>query len=168
MLDGIRVQRGPLPDLLRSYFQASDGVFREWVLNQRRSRNPKGGRDVLLAAVFDYSLIGHGHAQAGAQLPIHCGWTVAQHTLETLLQLRTSGSSLLLVQHLLSEIMEFALSPLLASQLVLALRMAALFHAMGKVFDAASIRMTLLNCCILNSRLPSSKFPRLEGLFGEI
>lgn len=61
--------------------QASDAMFREWLLNQSRSRHPYGGRDTYLRSVLDLTLYREmGEAQfTGQQKITHGGWMLDQH-----------------------------------------------------------------------------------------
>jgi hypothetical protein len=126
-------------------------MFREWVLNQKRSRRPKGGQDPVLASLFDYSLM-RGldgcilHEQCGLQSPMHCGWSVSQHTFESLLQLSTSGMLTCDISvAYLSGVSIFSLPTLKQKHLVLALRLTVLFHAMGKLIDPYHFGMAVFS-----------------------
>lgn len=63
---------------------ASDGVFRNWVANQTRSRRPVGGRDPYLQHALD--------CQSGiGQKPSHQGWALDLHVIHVLLTLETDA-----------------------------------------------------------------------------
>lgn len=69
-------------------FTADDPSFREWFLNQTRSRNPVGGRDEYVAHAL--------RAYAGKQAEtgyaqLHWGWDIERHVRELMLALSTEG-----------------------------------------------------------------------------
>eukprot|EP01125_Pyxidicula_operculata_P004761 TRINITY_DN1779_c0_g1_i1.p1 TRINITY_DN1779_c0_g1~~TRINITY_DN1779_c0_g1_i1.p1 ORF type:complete len:678 (-),score=87.78 TRINITY_DN1779_c0_g1_i1:487-2244(-) len=75
------------------FYRCPDNEFKEWILNQTRSRNPKGGKDQFLHTVLSLKFLGSYPDKClntiQIQKPIHSGWTVIQHIKESLLQLET-------------------------------------------------------------------------------
>lgn len=116
--------RRPLPErgeLLTLAREADDATFGGWVLEQIHHHRPLGGRDALLHAVLDGSRFASTlRAQRHALGPMHQGFTLGRHLAQSLLELRTNE---LLADH----------APARREELRLALRLALLFHDVGKL-----------------------------------
>lgn len=116
--------RRPIPErgeLLTLAREADDATFGCWVLEQIHHHRPLGGRDPLLHAVLDGSLFSSTlRTPLHALGPMHQGFTLGRHLAQALLELRTDA---LLEPH----------TPGRREELRLALRLAMLFHDVGKL-----------------------------------
>lgn len=72
-------------------FNTDDAMFREWFLNQTRSRYPYGGKDTYLSSILDYSRFAGmpGVKNDGFQKVTHGGWQLDQHMISSTLQVET-------------------------------------------------------------------------------
>ncbi len=81
------------PEKFNTWFEyiaacEDDAVFREWFLNQTRSRKPIGGKDVDVHRAMDLAK-SERHVHRGDQKVTHMGLPLYKHTQEAVLQLST-------------------------------------------------------------------------------
>ena len=101
-----------------------DGEFKEWLVNQRRSRRPIGGKDPYLEQILSYRLFDsylHGNKKPQQKLT-HQGWELSMHLLETSYQLDTD--------HVIGLVDETK-----QDSLRMVMRMGMLFHDVGKIVN---------------------------------
>lgn len=104
---------------------ATDNEFREWLLNQVRSRNPIGGGDETLQTLFSYEQFDAFTKNSkldGEQKVTHQGWQLEMHLKEATFQLQTDGVAA-------------RLSEPEASKVRFAMRVALLYHDVGKLLN---------------------------------
>ncbi len=107
-------------------YEAKDSMFREWLLNQTRSRKPFGGKDSYLASVLDYSIYQNMSLKyKGQQKANHCGWLLAQHNVAATLSLQTDSTFSLLRKDNVAY----------AKQVRAGLRLGVLHHDIGKLMS---------------------------------
>lgn len=103
--------------------EAEDAVFREWFLDQVHHHLPVGGADGWLRGVLDGSVFGlKAEACTDAQSPMHQGWGLSRHLAASVLALETDA----LCRSIPSG------APLSLENLRLSMRLAMLFHDVGK------------------------------------
>ncbi len=111
--------------------QGTDAEFREWLLNQTRSRTPVGGKDKELADVLSFVDENEQRQlaiQKQEQKATHLGFTLGKHLVEATLQLSTDQ----IVDELAAKYPELAGKK---NSLRVSLRIAMLFHDFGKLHN---------------------------------
>jgi adenylate kinase family enzyme len=108
---------------------ATDAEFREWLLNQVRSRTPIGGKDPTLVTLFNYEQFENFTKNSkleGQQKVTHQGWELDMHLKEATFQLVTDEVAAKINNTSSSED---------AQKLRLATRLAMLYHDGGKLLN---------------------------------
>lgn len=103
--------------------ELGDDQFREWLLNQIRSRNPKGGADQYLKSVFDLAKSGRNQEQKET----HLGHALHKHLQESMMQLATDELCLKLTQR--------GYQPDQLKSIRASLRLSMLWHDSGKMHN---------------------------------
>jgi len=106
--------------------ESLDDEFKEWLVNQCRSRRPIGGKDSYLEQLLSYEFFDSYLQERGNNKPqqklTHQGWELSLHLLETSYQLETDH-----VVKLVDASKQ--------NSLRMAMRMGMLFHDVGKIVD---------------------------------
>lgn len=111
-------------------FECDDAVFREWFLNQIRSRRPVGGVSKEIRDILNFALteeIAGRSTFGGEQKPTHMGFTLPDHLKESVLQLETD-----------TVFNNLGLENDLAKKIRAAARLAMLYHDLGKLLDVST------------------------------
>lgn len=103
--------------------ESSDDEFREWLLNQIRSRSPVGGVDDYLKKAFDYAKSGRNQKQKET----HMAFPLHKHLQEAMLQLSTD--------ELLKSLEAQGVPPEQRKTIRRDMRIAMLWHDMGKLHN---------------------------------
>jgi hypothetical protein len=102
---------------------AEDAVFREWFLDQVHHHAPLGGAEAWLRGVLDGSAFDlKAEACTDAQSPMHQGWGLSRHLAASVLALETDDLCRSIPMG----------APLAPEALRLSMRLAMLFHDVGK------------------------------------
>ncbi len=123
------------PEGFRSWLEyatleANDATFREWFLNQVRSRNPIGGRDAELRDILEFAKNEENKKitdDDAEQKVTHMGFRLHKHLEETALQLETD--------HLAEFLEKNGLNPEEAKHFRQQMRMAMICHDLGKLLN---------------------------------
>jgi len=106
---------------------ASDAEFREWLINQTRSRKPIGGRDAEIENVLTFKKFADDkrirNHEGKEQKATHAGWPLYMHLKQSMLQVDTDS--------LLSNIED----PEAKEMVRLGMRVALLYHDVGKLLN---------------------------------
>lgn len=117
---------------------ADDQTFATWLLDQQR-HNPSGGRDPDLEALLRLDLAPRPHSSLG---PMHQGWALERHLVESTLQLETDA----------------LVARLGAPDLRLCMRIAMLYHDVGKLLGPRPARHPQISARLFAKHRPRS-FP---------
>ncbi|MCB0336017.1 MAG: AAA family ATPase, partial [Bdellovibrionales bacterium] len=119
--------------------EATDGQFREWLINQTKSKDPFCGKDVWLDKILTLNLtediitsLNRDPANVlGVQKQTHQGLPLSMHLLWTTIGLETNS--------VLEQLKNFAFDAEDIKSIVSGMRIGALSHDVGKLLDNSSI-----------------------------
>jgi hypothetical protein len=124
---------------------ADDQTFAAWLLDQQRP-DPELPTDPDLRALlrFDFTTKARGGSRVATTAlgPLHQGWTLERHLIESVVQLQTDG----------------LVAELGAPELRLCMRFAMLYHDVGKVFGERPARHPQMSARLFAKHRPKS-FP---------
>ena len=121
--EGVSAPEGYESWLHYTLTESPDDQFKEWLLNQIRSRTPLGGKEGYLERIWDMAKT----EKKGGQKETHMAFPLHKHLQEAALQLSTDA--------LASELEVAGLSPAEIKKIRRCARLAMLWHDMGKVHN---------------------------------